>query len=144
MTYSFFSRSKIVLFCVLIFSLILIAKLFFLQVVHGDIYSKSADRQYSTPPDNIYERGTIFFKSKDGQLISAATQTTGFKIAIDPSNLINIEDVYQKLSKITMLDHKDFIARASKVNDPYEEIANRLSKEQADAVSLFKIPGVSI
>ena len=144
MTYSFFSRSKIVLFCVLIFSLILIAKLFFLQVVHGDIYSKSADRQYSTPPDNIYERGTIFFKSKDGQLISAATQANGFKVAINSSKIIDKELVYQKLAKIISLDHADFINKASKLNDPYEEVANRLSKKQADAICLLKIPGVRI
>ncbi len=144
MAYSFFSRSKIVLFCVIIFSLILITKLFLVQVVRGDAYSKSADRQYSTPPDNIYERGTIFFKSKDGQLISAATQTSGFKIAINSSKIIDGELVYQKLNKIIVLDHDDFITKASKLNDPYEEVANRLSKEQADAVSLLKIPGVSI
>ena len=144
MTYSFFSRFKIVLFGVIIFSLILIIKLFLVQVVHGDAYSKSADRQYSTPPDNIYERGTIFFKSKDGQLISAATQTSGFKIVINPSKIIDGKLIYQKLAKIIVLDHDDFITKASKLNDSYEEVANRLSKEQADAVSLLKIPGISI
>jgi cell division protein FtsI/penicillin-binding protein 2 len=112
--------------------------------MHGNTYSESADRQYSTPGSNIYERGTIFFESKDGQLISAATQTTGFKIAIDPGKIIDRELVYQKLSKIVVLDHNDFIGRASKVNDPYEEVANHLSKEQADAVSLLKISGVNI
>ena len=144
MAYSFFSRSKIVLFCVIIFSLVLITKLFLVQVVHGDAYSKSADRQYFTPPDNIYERGTIFFQSKDGQLISAATQTSGFKIAINSNKIIDGELVYQKLAKIIVLNHDDFITKASRLNDPYEEVANRLSKEQADAVSLLKIPGVNI
>lgn len=144
MTYSFFSRSKIVLFCIIFFSLVLIAKLFFVQVVRGDVYLKFADRQYFTPPDNMYERGTIFFESKNGQLISAATQTNGFKVAINPPKISDKESVYQKLAKIISLDHDEFITKANKTDDPYEEVANRLSKEQADSIALLKIPGVSI
>jgi len=144
MTYSFLSRSRIVLLCLVLFSLILVAKLFLVQIVHGNAYSESADRQYATPSNNIYERGTIFFESKDGQLISAATQTTGFKIAINPNKIIDSEDVFNKINKIVILDHDDFVVKTEKKNDPYEEIISHLSKEEADAVSLLKIPGVNI
>ncbi len=139
-------RSRIVLACFILFSLVLIGKLFLVQVVHGDTYSESADRQYSTPKGDIYERGTIFFqkKGKDGQLISGATQATGFKVAIDPSKLSDKETVYKKLSKIIILNHDDFMAKAGKANDPYEEIASRITKEKADAISLLKIGGVNI
>ncbi len=115
-----------------------------MQVVHGDTYSESADRQYTTPQNNIYERGTIFFESKDGQLISAATQVAGFKVAIDSRKIINPEDAFNKINKIIILDRDNFMAKAAKTNDPYEEVANRLSKKEADAISLLKIPGVNI
>ncbi len=144
MTYSFPSRSSVVLLCLAIFGLILITKLFLVQVVHGDTYSESADRQYTTPQNNIYERGTIFFESKDGQLISAATQVAGFKVAIDSRKIINPEDAFNKINKIIILDRDNFMAKAAKTNDPYEEVANRLSKKEADAISLLKIPGVNI
>lgn len=144
MTYSFLSRSSVVLLGVAIFSLILIAKLFLVQVVHGDTYAESADRQYATPQNDIYERGTIFFESKDGRLISAATQVAGFKMAIDPRKIINPEDVFNKINKITILDRDNFLTKAAKANDPYEEVANRLSKKEADAISLLKISGVNI
>lgn len=144
MTYSFISRSRIVLFCVIVFNLVLIAKIFLVQVIHGNVYSESADRQYVTPGSNLYERGTIFFESKDGQLISAATQTMGYKVAIDPSKIVDAESVYKKLSEIIPLDHDSFINKATKANDPYEEVANRLSKERADQISGLKIAGVNI
>lgn len=149
MTYSFISRSRIILLCIIVFCFVLIAKLFLVQVVHSQYYSESADRQYATPSSNIFERGTIFFQSKskagkEGQLISAATQTTGYKIAIDPSKIVDKESVYQKLSKIINLDHDDFILKAEKINDPYEEVASRLSKEEADTISSLKISGVNI
>ncbi|OGI94859.1 hypothetical protein A3A03_00920 [Candidatus Nomurabacteria bacterium RIFCSPLOWO2_01_FULL_40_18] len=149
MAYSPFARSKITLFCLIVFFLILGAKLFLLQIVHGKTYSESADRQYVTPKGDIYERGTIFFQNKsvggkDGQLIAAATQVTGYKMAINPTKIQDKESVYKKLSKIIILDQDDFILKAIKADDPYEEVAHHLSKEKADAVTAMKIPGVTI
>ena len=144
MSTSFTFRSRIILAGILIFSLVLVGKLFFVQIVHSATYSQSADRQYATPADDIYERGTIFFESKDGQLISAAAQTAGYKAAINPGKLKDAEDVYKKLSGIITLEHEDFISKAKKTDDPYEEVANHLGKDQADKISALKIPGVNI
>ncbi len=144
MKYSFLFRTRIIFFCISIFALILISKLFLVQVVHSSDYSDRADRQYSTPSSNIFERGTIYFSRKDNQLVSAAMQTTGFKVAINPIKIIDKETVYEELSKIISLNHDDFLAKANKENDPYEEIANHLSKVEADAISLLKIPGLSV
>ena len=144
MKYSFLARSRVILACVIVFAVVFSVKLFLVQVVHSGAYSDAADRQYATPSSNIYERGTIYFERKDGGLISAATQISGFKIAIVAGKIINEESTYQELSKIVTLDHDDFITKADKKNDPYEEIANYLSKEQADAISALKLPGVSI
>lgn len=141
---SFIFRTRIVFFCITLFALVLITKLFFVQIVHGDSYSQRADRQYSTPASNIFERGTIYFERKDGQLVSAALQITGFKLAINTSKIVDKDLAYEKLSKVLTLDREGFLAKANKENDPYEEIANHLSKEQVDAVSRLKIPGVSV
>ncbi len=144
MKYNFLSRTRVIFLCISIFATILIGKIFLIQVVHSSSYSEKADRQYSTPSSNIFERGTIYFSRKDGQLVSAALQTTGFKVAINPTKILVKESVYQELSKIITLDYNDFITKASKENDPYEEIANHLTKEEADAISSLKIPGLSI
>ncbi|MDR3519817.1 MAG: penicillin-binding protein 2 [Candidatus Pacebacteria bacterium] len=145
MKYSFLIRSRVILCFVILFSLILLGKLFLLQVVHENAYREMADRQYVTPSSDIYERGTIYFENKDDSLVSAATQTSGFKIAIDPTKIVNGEGVFKELSFIVAnIDHDGFIASATKANDTYEEVAHRLTQEQADAVSALKIPGVSI
>jgi len=144
MKYSFLVRTRIIFFCISIFAFILIGKLFLVQVVHSNSYSEKADRQYSTPSSNIFERGTIYFSRKDGQLVSAALQTTGFKIAIIPSKITDKELVYKKLSEIIDIDHDEFLVKAEKEDDPYEEIANHLTKEEADAVSLLNILGLSV
>ncbi|MFH1608773.1 MAG: penicillin-binding protein 2 [Patescibacteria group bacterium] len=138
------SRTKLIAFLIIAFALILIIKLFYIQIIHQSSYSDRADRQYSTPSSDIFERGTIYFESKTGQLVSAAVQTMGFKIAIDASKIINPEDTYTKLAENITLDHDTFILQTQKKNDSYQEIANHLSKEQADAVSEKKLSGVSI
>ena len=141
---SFLFRTKILLFFVISFSLVLLLKLFYVQVVHSSTYSDKADRQYVTPSDNIFERGTIFFTRKDGQLVSAALQTTGFKLAINPSKIVDTEDVYNRLSSVIDINHDEFVVKSSKTLDPYEEVATHLSKEEADAISALKISAVQI
>lgn len=108
------------------------------------MYSEAALRQYVTPSSNIYERGTIFFERKDGQLVSAATQISGFKMAINPSKITDAKSAYDKLSKIVDIDRENFIMRAEKKGDTYTEILHKLSKEDADAISALKIPGINI
>src|SRR3989344_3077580 len=141
---SFIGRSRIILFCSIIFALLLIAKLFLVQIVHSNMYGEAAFRQYATPASDIYERGTIYFSRKDEQLVSAATQTLGFKLAIYPGKITEAENTYKKLSEIVPLNYDDFITKAGKKDDPYEEIVGHLSKAEADAIALLKISGVNI
>ncbi len=137
-------RTRIIFFFVLSFAALLLGKLFIVQVVHSSLYSEKADRQYSSPSSGVFERGTIYFTDRDGSLSPAAAQNAGFKAAIEPSKILNKEEAYEKLSEVLDLDKEDFLTKASKEGDPYEEIAVRLSREEADAVSALKIPGVSI
>ncbi len=141
---SFIFRTRIIIACIILFGFVLIAKLFYVQVVHSEFYSDKADHQYATPSGDIYERGTIYFTRKDGELVSAATQISGYKVAINPSKITDGESAYEKISTIVSLDHDSFITKATKKNDPYEEVLNKLTKAQADEISALKIPGVSI
>lgn len=144
MKFKSFSRIKIFTICIIFFAFILIGKLFLVQVVHSKTYIQEGNRQYVTPSSNIFERGTIYFTRKDGTLVSAATQTLGFKVAITPASIIDPENLYKKLSSIIELDYEEFIAKANKKDDPYEEVATRISKEQADKISALKEKGVNI
>src|SRR3989344_412198 len=144
MKFSFLFRSRVILFCLILFSLVLMSKLFLVQIMHGGAYGEEANRQYATPSSNIYERGTIYFMRKDGEPVSAATQTSGFKLAIEPTKIIDFENTYKKMSDIVAISRDDFLAKALKKNDPYEEVASHLSKEEADAVSELKLSGENI
>lgn len=144
MKFSFFSRIKFLYICIFLFTIVLIGKLFSVQVIHRNFYAEEANRQYATPSRNVFERGNIFFQQKDGRLFSAGTQASGYKIAIDTLKIKDAKEVYTKLSSVIEIDEEDFFEKAGKANDPYEEIAHSLDKNTADSISAMKIPGVSL
>ena len=141
---SFHSRIIIVSICIFCFASILIGKLFLVQIVHKNLYIDKADRQYSTPTSNIFDRGSIFFTKKDGSLVAGATVSSGFKIAINAKNIVDAEMTYKALDPYMEMDHDTFILKANKKTDPYEEVAFHLTKEQVTEIDNLKLPGVSI
>jgi len=136
-------RIKIFSGIIFLVALILLTKLFFLQVLRNEAFASRADRQYVTPIENIYNRGSILFMTKDKELVSAASISSGFKITINPRAIKNPEEAFNVLNQIISLNKEEFLAKAIK-DDPYEEIAFRQSKEVADKISELKIPGVSV
>lgn len=122
----------------------LIVRLYFLQVVYSQSYKMRADHQYSTPSQNIFDRGSIFFVDKNGVRSSAAMVTSGFFLAINPKVITLPEDVYKKLSAITPIDKDTFLQKAKKANDSYEEIVHRLDSDQAAAITALNLPGVNL
>jgi len=127
-----------------IFALMIVWKLFVVQVVQGEEYSAQADRQYVANISGIFNRGSIFFTERDGKKLSAATLRSGYTIAINPTNLGDIPETYGHLSEILILDEEEFLAKANKEGDPYEEITKRASKEDADAIDALGLDGVLV
>ena len=124
----------------------LIYRLFDLQVMKADYYREKADRQYISLENKspIANRGTIYFREKTGQLVSAAGVKDGYKVVINPSVLKNAEDIYNKISPIIPLKREDFLLHAAKQNDAYEEIIRRLEADKADAIRKLAIEGFSV
>lgn len=137
-------RIYILSFAILAFSLLLVAKLFFVQIVKNNGYEEAADRQYAAPAGTLFERGSIFFRKKDMTLVSASKVVTGFRIAIVPKNIVDVEGTYAQINAIIPINKEEYDTKVLKKNDPYEEIATRVSKEEVDKVSALKLPGVSV
>lgn len=137
-------RVRIILFCVFLVAGVLVSRLFFLQVLQKNVYAERADKQYVTPAKNIFDRGSIFLSKIDGTLVTAGTITSGFKLAVIPKNIKDPESTFAKLSQYIEIDKDVFFSKISKKDDPYEEIATGLNKEQVNKVEDLKLEGVSI
>ena len=125
-------------------AILLITRLYFVQIVHGREFSLRADRQYVSSSQELYDRGSIYFTRKDGTLLSAASLGTGFTISISPGKLAQPEETYTKLAAITPIDRDAFFTSAARTNDPYEIIAKRVPEEAGRAVDTADLPGVTV
>ncbi len=138
------SRITILYSIFVLVALLLVGRLYFLQVIHGQSFSDQADRQYTAPGHSIFSRGSIYFKDKDEKLISAATLKSGFVLAMVPKNLENPTDAYKKLSTVIEISRESFFNKANKKDDPYEELADKLNSETAEKIEALEIPGIKL
>ncbi len=138
------TRIRVISIGLFLFALILIGKLYFLQIVHNDYYTQKADRQYTSTSGNIFSRGSIYLSNKDGSVVSGATLQSGFTVAINPKLLTDPEGVYKKLNVLLPLDHSVFITKATKPNDPYEELAKHVDSNIGSKIQDLNITGLKI
>lgn len=122
----------------------LIGKLYAVQIMNGQAYSEKADRQYIKPNQNVFDRGTIFFETKSGDLISAASVKEGFTLVMSPKLLLDAQSAYAELSSLVTLDKETFMAKAAKKDDPYEELMKKVDTETGKKISDLKIPGIRV
>jgi cell division protein FtsI/penicillin-binding protein 2 len=126
-------------------ALILLVRLYDLQVVNGKEYRERAEAQYVKQSPNQVDRGSVFFTSKDGSLLSAATVANGYTIAINPALIKDASAAYEAIAThVPTIERDAFMASAQKVDDTYEEVARRVPDADGKAIAALKIPGVSV
>lgn len=138
------TRIRIVSAGVVLVALLIVTKLYFVQIMSGDVFADKADRQYTRPVGGVFNRGSIFFRARNGTEIAAATLKVGYTVALNPKLLKDKEAAYAALSKIIEIDRQAFMEKASRRDDPYEEIAKRIPEEKAKLIDAEDIAGVNI
>jgi stage V sporulation protein D (sporulation-specific penicillin-binding protein) len=141
---NFTIRIRMILFLICVFAFVLIFRLYNLQITNGEVYVAKADRQYISPQSTLFDRGSIFFETKDSILISGASVKQGYTLAIHPNLILDAEGAYLELSKYIEIDKESFLQKAGKKNDPYEEILRKVEKEIGEKIQSAKIPGVRV
>jgi len=137
-------RIRIILALVLVVGMMIIGRLYWLQIVQNGYYKERANEQYINPQGGLFDRGTIYFTTKAGIRVAAATVQEGFSVAIDPEKLVDASSVFAKIDTITPIDKSKFMASAAKKADPYEEIITNVSTDLGEKISALDIPGVIV
>ncbi len=144
----FRSRIRLILLLVVCAALLILVRLYFVQIVNGDDYAQKADRQFASGGSGLFDRGSIYLTRKDGTLISAATLSSGFLVAINPQTLADPEAAYAAISAVAsssvFLSHDAFLAAAGKKSQAYIEVAHHLSNEEGQALAAQDVPGVQV
>ncbi|MFA6608791.1 MAG: penicillin-binding protein 2 [Candidatus Paceibacterota bacterium] len=140
-------RAHLVVFLWFLFACIVVFRAFYVQVVKHNYYTSLADKQYvSTTPIN-FDRGTIFFSHYNKEVVPVAQLRTTYRITIDPTQIKDPESLYEKLSKALpankSIDKTTFLDKASKKNDPYEEIVKDIPSDIVTLLKSQKLQGVN-
>ena len=139
----FVGRVRFVTALFALLSIVIVGRLYLLQVVRADMYTMRADAQFAPPASPLLMRDSIYFTDKNGTLITAATLTQGFTLAINPAKVADAESLYISLSQIVQeLSHDDFIARATKEGSLYQMVAEHLDAQTAAAIHKLSLLGV--
>lgn len=136
-------RIYIIFFVIAMFGFAVGGKLFFVQVVEADRYISQAEDQYVQRNYHFYDRGNIYFKDKEGELVSAATVKGGHLISINSEVITDPHATALKLEKAIGLESDHFMERYRK-EKKYTEVASRLSDEEAQKVRSLGLKGVSV
>jgi len=137
-------RIRIITGVVLFLALILLGRLYQIQILGHASYEERANKQYVHTVRDLYSRGSIFFTTKDGEKVSAATIQSGYLLSIDPTRITNSEETYERINSVYPLNRDDFISRANNKERTYQEIATRLTNTQADAIQALRLTGVQM
>ena len=137
-------RIRIITACILLLAVILLIRLYQVQIAHGDAYLAQAERQYVHTVRELFQRGSIFFTTRDGEKVSAATIKSGYLLAINPQKIMDPEGVADAIGTIISIDRDDFIERSHKKHLTYQEIENQIDNKEAEHIQALDLPGVQL
>ncbi|MGM0482687.1 MAG: peptidoglycan D,D-transpeptidase FtsI family protein, partial [Patescibacteria group bacterium] len=134
-------RIYILFFGIAVFAIAVGGRLFFVQVVEADKYISQAEDQYVKRNYHFYDRGSIYFKDIEGDLVSAATVKSGYLVAINSDLISDPEKTAEELEDAIGLEKERFMEHYNK-EKKYREVASRLSDKEAKKVRSLGLEGV--
>ena len=121
---------KIILFCLCALLLLLIVRLFYLQVIKGDYYEEKAYKQQTRDRSVSATRGTIYDVTGEKKLAQSISTNT---VSAVPNDIENKEQVAKDLAEILELEEDDVLAKLNK-NVSLVTIKSKVDEEAATAV----------
>lgn len=137
-------RIRILTGTVLLLALILIGRLYQLQILNKEVYLERGEEQYVHTVTDLYNRGTVFFTTKDNERIAGATVQSGFVLAVDPSRIKDAKPIYEKIKEYIELDEETFIYRATLPKRTYVEIDPFVDEETSEKILDLGLTGVQL
>ncbi len=137
-------RIRILTSAIIALALLLIARCYYLQINQHSVYVEKATRQYVHTVRDIYDRGSIFFTTKEGELVSGAAIESGYVLAADPTAVEDAQTECEQLAQHLTLDIELCVARATKPDRTYVELDSTVPEEVAQNIDTKTLPGVSL
>lgn len=121
------------------FGLVIIGRLFYIQVMKGDYYKAMVQGMYVSDEESLGERGEIFYKKGEPMAINMR-----FPLVYASSREVeDKEAAAQKISEALSLGKEEVLAQLEK-DSLYEPIKKKLTEDEVKAVEGLAIKGIHI
>ena len=137
-------RMKLTVIFIILIVAAVASRLFFIQIISHQAYLDLAKKQQGFSRILEPKRGDIYYKNKNGELAKAATTKVGSLLYLNTKLLKESENTFNKLNAVTSIDRDLFNKIVKKINDPYEILKHRISREEADKIAVLNLPGVGL
>jgi cell division protein FtsI/penicillin-binding protein 2 len=138
-------KKRIVYMTVLLFVCfaVILTRLFFLQVVHGESFRAQADGQRTSDRKLLPARGEIKINDKySGKPYVVATSIQKPLVFANPSEIANPSEVAEKLSAIIGVEKESIIAKLSDSFKKYVVLKRQISEEDRQMIESLGIAGI--
>lgn len=120
---------------VIFMGLILVARLFYLQVLQHDHYTQLANAEHQKKFTIPASRGAVYFRDGD-ETVPAVLNATVYTLYADPTAVKHIEEATNRISAILKIDSNKVKKLLQTKDTEYVVVQKRLSKAQVE--ELFK------
>src|SRR5688572_2158584 len=97
----FVSRVRFVSMCFAFIALVIVGRLYVLQIMRGEEYEARASAQFTEPFTPLVDRNNIYFTDKSGNQIVAATLKSGYALSVNPKKVEDKEKLYEAVKELT-------------------------------------------
>lgn len=133
-------RVNFIFSLIIILGAAIISRLFYIQIINHKFYQAQALGQQAIMEEIQGARGEIF--SKDGQK-SLSINEDKWSLYITSDEIEDKDKLASQISEIIKNPAKDIISKIDN-GDPYVLIENKLTQEQADAITSLKLKGITL
>lgn len=137
-------RIHIVLFVIVLFGAAIIGRLVILQIVDHGFYGALAHGQQNFPNVVMGERGSIFAKDKNGELITLATNKVTAFVFISPPEIEDENDAVIQLSELLNISQDVLREKIAKKNSLFEILKKDITQNEEKVIVEAEIPGVYV
>jgi len=131
-------RLRIAFGIVILLFLILIGRLFYIQVINREFYSKMAIAQQTKDVEIPAQRGIIY----DRNMVKLAFSIKTFTIYGRPSEIKDIREASKIVADILEKDENEIYAQLAESKSSIVKLDKWVNKDKADLISNKYIPGV--
>ena len=127
---------------ILLVACLLLYRLYHIQIVYADFYQERAESQYVHTETDLYSRGSIFFTTREGSELSAASIKSGYVLAVNPTHVTTSpEDFCNQLIDYLTITADRCQERVTLPGRTYVELHNQVSNDDAEIIQALNLDG---